>query len=129
MSETENKENVPAEGAEQAAEGEEQQKQGSSWYSKPEEMGTNAGDKIQGALSPVGKYAGKGFETVGRPVGGLVEPLVGGVMKSGKGWGDQVGVGFGNEGGGPAKQQEEEGRKMKEEIGGKEQNAENPLGL
>lgn len=38
-------------------------------------------------------------------------------------------IGFGNKEGGPAKQQEAEAQKMKEPIGGKEQNADNPLGL
>lgn len=97
--------------------------------SKPEEMGDAAGQKINDVLSPVGQYTGKGLETAAAPVGGIVKPTVGAVMEFGKGWGDQLGVGFGNEGGGPAKQQEAEGQKMKEPIGGKEQNADNPLGL
>lgn len=72
---------------------------------------------------------GKGFETVAKPVGGLVEPLVGGIAKSGETFGNELSVGFGNKEGGPAKQQEAEARKMKEPVGGKEQNADNPLGL
>ena len=92
-------------------------------------MGNAAGDKVQSALNPVGKYAGKGLETVSKPVGGVVEPLVGGVMKSGKGFGDTVGVGFGNAEGGPAKQAEAEGERMKKPVGGQEQTADNPLGL
>jgi hypothetical protein len=80
-------------------------------------------------MAPVGNTVGKGLETAGKPVGGLVEPLVGGVMKSGEGFGDAVGVGFGNKEGGPAKQQEAEHQRMKEPFGGKEQNADNPLGL
>lgn len=92
-------------------------------------MGNSTGEKIEGFLNPVGQYTGKGFETIAKPVGGLVEPLVGGIMTGGKAWGDQTGVGFGNEEGGPAKQQEAEGKKLKEDLGGKEQNAENPLGL
>lgn len=75
------------------------------------------------------KYAGKGFETIGKPVGGLLEPLVGGVMKGGKAWGEEMNVGYGNAEGGPAKAAEAEGQRMKEPFGGKEQNAENPLGL
>ncbi|KAK7887990.1 hypothetical protein LTR67_009384 [Exophiala xenobiotica] len=121
----EEKENVRPDGGEDTG----TQKQGGSWASKPEEMGNNFGGKIEGALSPVGKYAGKGFETAAQPLGGVVEPIVGGVMKSGKGWGDQIGVGFGNEGGGPAKQQEAEGENLKKGLGGNEQNASNPLGL
>lgn len=92
-------------------------------------MGTAAGDKIQGALSPVGQYTGKGLETAAKPLGGVVEPTVGGLMKSGRAYGHELGVGFGNEDGGPAKQQEAEGQKLKEGLGGKEQNADNPLGL
>jgi hypothetical protein len=63
-------------------------------------MGNAAGDYIQKGLNPVGQYAGKGLETVAKPVGGLVEPLVGGIMKSGEAFGEQAGVGFGNKEGG-----------------------------
>lgn len=100
-----------------------------AWYEKPENMGNSAGEWVQGKLNPVGKYAGKGFETVGKPVGGIVDPLVGGLMRSGEAFGDTVGVGFGNKEGGPAKQQEAEGERMKEPTGGQEQTADNPLGL
>lgn len=92
-------------------------------------MGGAAGDKIQSVLSPVGNTAGKGLETVAKPVGGLVEPLVGGVMKSGKAFGEQAGVGFGNAEGGPAKAAEAEGERMKKSVGGEEQTGDNPLGL
>lgn len=92
-------------------------------------MGNSAGEWIQGKLNPVGKYAGKGLETVGKPVGGIVDPLVGGVMRSGEGFGDTIGVGYGNKEGGPAKQQEAEAEKMKQPVGGQEQTADNPLGL
>lgn len=88
-----------------------------------------AGDKIQAGLAPVGKYAGKGLETVSKPVGSLVDPLLGGVMRAGETFGNEMGVGIGNKEGGPAKQQEAEAQKMKEPLGGKEQNADNPLGL
>ena len=84
---------------------------------------------MQDKLNPVGKYTGKGFETIGKPVGGIVDPLVGGLMRSGEGWGDTLGVGFGNKEGGPAKQQEAEGERMKQSIGGEEQTGDNPLGL
>ncbi|KAL8739528.1 MAG: hypothetical protein Q9184_008591, partial [Pyrenodesmia sp. 2 TL-2023] len=53
--------------------------------------GNSIGSTVQSGLSPVGKPLGKGLETVASPVGGLVEPLVGGIMKSGKGFGDTVG--------------------------------------
>ncbi|KAI1608857.1 hypothetical protein EDD36DRAFT_423186 [Exophiala viscosa] len=126
MSDTENRDAAPEADKENEAP---QKEEGGAWYSKPESMGNNVGDKIQGALNPVGQYTGKGLETVGKPLGGVLGPTVGTVMDGGKGWGNQLNVGFGNEGGGPAKQQEEEGRKMKEDVGGKEQTADNPLGL
>lgn len=59
-------------------------------------MGNSAGEWVQGKLNPVGQYAGKGFETIGKPVGGIVDPLVGGVMRSGEAFGETVGVGYGN---------------------------------
>lgn len=62
---------------------------------------------------------------MGSPIGGLVEPLVGGVMKSGKGFGDTVGVGAGNQ----DKKKLEEMQRDKADVGGKEQTASNPLGL
>ncbi|KEF52164.1 uncharacterized protein A1O9_11791, partial [Exophiala aquamarina CBS 119918] len=101
----------------------------SSWYEKPEGLGNSVGGKVQETLEPVSQKTGPVLETVGKPVGGLVEPLVGGIMKGGKAWGTEVGVGYGNAEGGPAKQAEAEGQKMKEPFGGKEQNADNPLGL
>ena len=92
-------------------------------------MGNSAGDKIQSTLNPVGQYAGKGLEKAAGPVGGIVDPLVGGVMRSGKGFGEQTGVGFGNAEGGPGKAAEAEGERMKQPVGGQEQTADNPLGL
>merc|ERR1712230_315369 len=121
----EEKENVRPDSGEDTG----NQKQGGSWVSKPEEMGNNIGGKIEDTLSPVGKYAGKGFEKAAQPIGGVVDPTVGGIMRMGKGFGDQFGVGFGNEGGGPAKQQEAEHENLKKGLGGNEQNASNPLGL
>ena len=50
-------------------------------------------------------------------------------MKSGKAFGEQAGVGFGNAEGGPAKAAEREGERMKKPVGGEEQTADNPLGL
>lgn len=101
----------------------------SSWYEKPESIGNKYGDKIQDTLSPVGEPVGNVLQKGTAPVGSLVDGTVGGIMRMGKGFGDQVGVGFGNEEGGPAKQKEAEGKRMKEDIGGKEQTADNPLGL
>ncbi|KAL8877795.1 MAG: hypothetical protein Q9192_008595 [Flavoplaca navasiana] len=87
--------------------------------------GNAAGDKVSSTLSPVGKPVGKGLETVASPVGGLVEPLVGGIMKSGKGFGDTVGVGAGNQ----DQKKYEEKESERAGVGGKEQTAGNPLGL
>ena len=99
------------------------------WYGKPEEMGNNFGGKVGNVLSPVGKHAGPVLEKGAGPVGAIVDPLVGGVMKSGKGFGETLGVGYGNAEGGPAKAQEAEHARMKEQFGGKEQTGDNPLGL
>lgn len=99
------------------------------WYSKPESYGNAAGDKIQATMAPFGNTVGKGLETVTKPVGSLVDPLVGGVARAGETFGNEMSIGFGNKEGGPAKQQEAEAKKMKEPFGGKEQNADNPLGL
>lgn len=102
---------------------------GTGWYEKPEGMGNAAGDWVQGKLNPVGKYAGKGLETVGKPIGGIVDPLLGGVMRTGEAFGEQAGVGYGNKEGGPAKQREAEGERLKEPTAGQEQTGDNPLGL
>ena len=80
-------------------------------------------------MAPVGTTVGTGLETAGKPIGGIVDPLLGGLMRSGEAFGDQVGVGYGNKEGGPAKQQEAEGERLKAGLGGKEQTGENPLGL
>jgi hypothetical protein len=50
-------------------------------------------------------------------------------MRGGKGWGETLGVGYGNAEGGPAKAEEAEHQRMKEDLGGKEQTGDNPLGL
>merc|ERR1712169_32687 len=112
MSANEEKENVQPDSGQETG----TQKKGGSWISKPEEMGNNIGGKIEDTLSPVGKYAGKGFEKAAQPIGGVVDPTVGGIMRMG-------------EGGGPAKQQEAEHENLKKGLGGNEQNASNPLGL
>ncbi|KAL8800393.1 MAG: hypothetical protein Q9223_007295 [Gallowayella weberi] len=82
-------------------------------------------EPVSSTLSPVGKPLGKGLETVASPVGGLVEPLVGGIMRSGKGFGDTVGVGAGNQ----DQKKAEEAERERQPVGGKEQTAGNPLGL
>lgn len=50
--------------------------------SAPGNFGNSAGDKIQGTLGKVGGPVGKGLETVAAPVGGLIDPLVGGVFRA-----------------------------------------------
>lgn len=92
-------------------------------------MGNNAGEWIQQKMNPVGKYTGMGLGAVGRPVGGIVDPIVGGLMRGGEAFGDQLGVGYGNKEGGPAAQLEAEGERMKQPTAGQEQTADNPLGL
>lgn len=113
------------------------------------------GDTIQSGLAPVGNVVGKGLSTVTAPLGqGLIEPTVGTIMKAGEAFGTQANVGFGNKEGGrkslvlhlpllippiagirltgcltAAKQAEAEGKRMKEPVGGKDQDGENPLGL
>lgn len=58
------------------------------WYTKPESFGGTAGDKIQSFLSPVGNTAGKGLEMASKPAGGIVELVIGGLMKRGKAFGE-----------------------------------------
>ena len=100
-----------------------------AWYTKPESSGNKVGEKIEDTLSPIGNATGPVFERGAGILGGAVDPLVGGIMRAGKGWGEQLGVGYGNAEGGPAKAQEAEHQRMKADLGGKEQTADNPLGL
>jgi hypothetical protein len=100
---------------------------GKSWA--PQNMGNRAGQSINDTMEPVSKYTGPALEKAGGVLGGVTGPTVGAIGNFGKAWGEQLGVGHGNEGGGPAKQQEAEAERMKEPVGGKEQNAGNPLGL
>lgn len=87
--------------------------------------GNAAGNKVESTLSPIGRPMGKGFETVTKPVGGVVDALVGGLMRSGGAYGEVAGVGAGN----MDKKKAEEKAEMHEEVGGKEQTGLNPLGL
>ena len=87
--------------------------------------GNSAGDKVESILSPVGKPLGKGLGMVGSPIGGVVDPLVGGLMRSGGAFGEVAGTGAGN----MDKKKEAEEEERKKPFGGQEQNAENPLGL
>lgn len=54
-----------------------------------------------------------------------MEPIVGGLLKSGGAYGEAAGVGAGN----LDKEKAEEEEKKRAPIGGKEQTGENPLGL
>ena len=92
-------------------------------------MGDNAGTAVQGYLSPLGKPLGKGLETASKPLGGIVEPTVGTVMRAGEAFGETTNVGFGNKEGGPKAAGEKEQAKLKEGLGGKEEGGDNPLGL
>ncbi len=87
--------------------------------------GNSLGNKIESGLSPVGKPLGKGLGVVARPVGGLVEPIVGGLLKSGGAYGEAMDVGAGN----TDKRKAEEKAERHAPVGGKEQTGENPLGL
>lgn len=68
---------------------------------------------------------GKGLETVAKPVGNVVDALVGGVMRSGGAHGEAAGVGAGN----LDNKKDEEQQRLREPLGGEEQTGENPLGL
>ena len=91
-----------------------------SIFAAPGNFGNSAGEKIQGTLGKVGGPVGKGLETVAAPVGGLIDPLVGGVFRAPDSLKNAV-------------QQTENVDKHNEDlekpIAGQEQTASNPLGL
>lgn len=87
--------------------------------------GNRAGSTINSTLSPVGAPLGKGLETVTRPVGNVVDAVVGGVMRSGAAHGEVAGVGAGN----MDKKTDEQNERLREPLGGEEQTGQNPLGL
>ena len=91
-----------------------------SVLSAPQNYGNAAGEKIQGALGKVGGPVGTGLETVAKPVGGIVEPLVGGIFKAPQTFGHAA------DSDAKAKAQDEEDHRP---IAGEEQTADNPLGL
>lgn len=92
---------------------------------------------MQSTLSPVGKPLGSGLEAVGKPVGSIVGSVVDkGVMAGGSAAGAMTGVGAGAMDQDQMKEQWEKLKKdraeqeeMKAPVGGKDQTAENPLGL
>lgn len=58
-----------------------------------------------------------------------MEPIVGGLLKSGGAYGEAAGVGAGNQDKEKAQEKAEEQEKLHAPVGGKEQTGENPLGL
>lgn len=76
---------------------------------------------------------GKGLATVVAPVGNIVGSVVdNGIMGAARAEGGMTGVGAGamdTEGMKKGWAEEKEKRRLEEEIGGKEQTGENPLGL
>ena len=91
-----------------------------SALSAPQSYGNAAGEKIQGALGKVGNPVGKGLETAAKPIGGIIDPVVGGLFRAPEA--------FGNAADSDAKQkkQDEEDHRP---IAGEEQTGDNPLGL
>src|SRR5438046_2539943 len=87
--------------------------------------GNRMGETIEAGLAPVGKPVGTGLATVARPVGGLVDGVVGGLMRSGAAFGAAAGVGAGNMDHQRAAEEDERHRP----VGGQDQTADNPLGL
>ena len=88
--------------------------------SAPQNYGNAAGEKIQGALGKVGGPVGKGFETAAKPIGGVVEPVLGGLFRAPEAFGHAA------DSDAKAKKQDEEDHRP---IAGEEQTADNPLGL
>ena len=98
----------------------------SSFMSGPSNMGNKAGDAIQNTVGKVGAPVGKGLETVTKPVGGVVGSVVDAPFKAG-----EMATGSGEHGADIKKQtaEAEQDEKTFEPKGGKEQTAENPMGL
>ena len=91
-----------------------------SILSAPGNFGNAAGDTIQGTLGKVGNPVGKGLETVAKPVGGLVEPIVGGLFKAPENFAHATDA---------SKDVETHNDDLAKPIAGEEQTASNPLGL
>ena len=91
-----------------------------SALSAPQNYGNAAGEKIQGALGKVGNPVGKGLETAAKPVGGVIEPVVGGLFRAPEAFGNAA------DSDAKAKAQDEEDHRP---IAGEEQTGDNPLGL
>ena len=91
-----------------------------SILSAPQNFGNTAGDKIQGALGTVGNPVGKGLETAAKPVGGIIEPVVGGLFRAPQTFGHASDH---------AEKMEKENEEDHRPIAGEEMTADNPLGL
>ena len=91
-----------------------------SAFSAPQNYGNAAGEKIQGVLGKVGNPVGKGLETAAKPVGGIIEPVVGGLFRAPETFGHAA------DSDAKLKKQDEEDHRP---IAGEEQTADNPLGL
>lgn len=95
--------------------------------------GNSAGSKIESTLSPVGNPVGKGLATAVAPVGNIIGAVVdNGLMQAGRTAGGMTGKGAGGldtEGTRKGWEEVKEEKRLEEEIGGREQTGENPLGL
>ena len=89
-------------------------------FSAPGNFGNAAGDKIQGTLGKVGGPVGKGLETIAAPVGGLIDPLVGGVFRAP----DSL-----KNASMETEKVDKHNEDLEKPIAGQEQTAGNPLGL
>ncbi len=88
--------------------------------SAPGNFGNSAGEKIQGTLGKVGGPVGKGLETVAAPVGGLIDPLVGGVFRAPDGMKNAMME---------TEKVDKHNEDLEKPIAGQEQTGDNPLGL
>ncbi|KAF6220087.1 hypothetical protein HO133_003218 [Letharia lupina] len=91
-----------------------------SMFSAPGNFGNSAGDKIQGTLGKVGGPVGKGLETVAAPVGGLIDPLVGGLFRAPETLKNATQE---------SEKVDQHNEELEKPIAGQEQTGGNPLGL
>lgn len=89
-------------------------------FSAPGNFGNSAGDKIQGTLGKVGGPVGKGLETIAGPVGGLIDPLVGGVFRAPENLKNATEA---------SDEVDKHNEDLEKPIAGQEQTGSNPLGL
>ncbi|KAL6720647.1 hypothetical protein ACLMJK_002572 [Lecanora helva] len=97
-----------------------EEKKASSFFSAPQNFGNSAGDTINSTLGKIGNPVGKGLETVAKPVGGIVDPVVGGLFRSHENFARASDEG---------KSVDKHNEELKQPIAGEEQTAGNPLGL